>query len=139
MIDQQTLKQIEEYYNSGDLYLNADEFSMALESFHQAAALIPEPRHRYEIALPVFTAIGETYYFAGQYEQALDAFRVAANSPGGVENPLTHLRLGQVHFELGDLDQAADELTRGYMLGGRELFEGEDDKYLAFLSTRITL
>ena len=60
-------------------------------------------------------------------------------SPDGQGNALIHLRLGQTSFELGDLDRAADELTRAYMAAGSEIFEDEDVKYVAFLSTKIKL
>lgn len=123
----------------GDGYLNADQFAEALEKYRQAAALIPEPAIEHPLALSVYTAIGEAYYFAGQHQQALEAFQKAMKAPGAIENPLAHLRLGQAYFEVGRLDDAADELTRAYMLDGRDVFEGEDDKYLAFLATRITL
>jgi hypothetical protein len=33
----------------------------------------------------------------------------------------------------GEVDKAADELARGYMLGGPELFDGEEPKYPIFL------
>ena len=39
-------------------------------------------------------------------------------TPAG--NPFLRLRLGQVQVELGALDEAADNLTRAYMGGGRE-------------------
>ena len=34
---------------------------------------------------------------------------------------------------------AADFLTRAYALDGTDVFQGEDDKYLSFLATRIEL
>jgi tetratricopeptide (TPR) repeat protein len=139
MIDANVLEKINTLVDEGDDYLNADEFSTALGRYQQATVLIPEPKYRFDIALPVFTAIGEAYLYSGQFAQALDAFKVAMKSPGGIENPLTHLRLGQTHYELGDFDKSADELTRAYMLGGAELFEGEDEKYLSFLSKRIVI
>jgi tetratricopeptide (TPR) repeat protein len=132
-------QQIESLYEAGDALLNIDQFSAALAKYRQAAGLIPEPVTQQPTALPVYTAIGEAYYYAGQFQEALGAFQMAMKAPGGIENPLTHLRLAQAYFEIGDLDLAADELTRGYMLGGRELFVGEDEKYLKFLATRIVL
>ena len=53
-----------------------------------------------------------------------------------IGNPFLHLRLGQCHFELGNLDGAADELARAYMSAGDEIFVGAD-KYFAFLKTRL--
>jgi hypothetical protein len=49
--------------------------------------------------------------------------------PGTIGNPWVHLRLGQVRFELGQLELATDELARAYMGGGRDVFEGQDPKY----------
>lgn len=139
MISTNVLKKIDALIDEGDDYLNADDFSTALGRYQRAAGMIPEPKHQFDIALPVFTAIGEAYYYSGQYAQALEAFKLAMKAPGGVENPLTHLRLGQAYYELGDFDKSADELTRAYMLGGSKIFDGEDEKYLSFLSQRIVL
>jgi hypothetical protein len=58
------------------------------------------------------------------------------HGPDAIGNPFLHLRLGQCLYELGDLDRAADELTRAYLGGGADLFDGAD-QYLAFLKTRL--
>jgi hypothetical protein len=59
--------------------------------------------------------------------------------PGGLGNPFLHLRFGQILFESGDHDLAADELIRAYMGAGDEIFENEDPKYLNFLKTRAKI
>ena len=46
------------------------------------------------------------------------------------------MRLGQCHFELGELDRAADELMRAYMGAGSDIFKDQDPKYIEFLNTR---
>ncbi len=125
--------------DAGDVFLNTDAFSQAIECYQQALSLIPSPKHLYHIALTAFTALGEAYLFSGHYRDALSAFQEALKAPGGVENPLLHLRLGQAYYEGGDFDHAADSLTRAYALDGRAVFQGEDDKYLLFLATRIEL
>ncbi|MBX9679224.1 MAG: tetratricopeptide repeat protein [Gemmataceae bacterium] len=139
MAQQTTLDKIQSLCDLGDGYLNADQFAEALEKYREAATLIPEPFTEHQLALSVYTAIGEAHLFAGQHQQSLEAFQKAMNAQGAIENPLAHLRLGQAYFEVGRMDDAADELTRAYMLDGRDVFDGEDDKYLAFLATRITL
>lgn len=133
------LKKIRAKVDRGDELLDRDEFARALEAFHEAVALIPAPKHQHEIALTAYTALGEGYFFAGYHDQALRAFAAALKAPGGVENPLLHLRIGQACFEISEFDRAADALTRAYALDGRDVFEGEDDKYLSFLATRIAL
>jgi tetratricopeptide (TPR) repeat protein len=133
------LNDIQARIDDGDVFLNTDAFAQAVERYQQALSMIPEPKHLYDISLPAFTALGEAYFYSGDYRNALSAFREALKVPGGVENPLLHLRLGQTYYESGDLNRAADSLTRAYALGGRDVFEGEDDKYLSFLASRIEL
>lgn len=130
---------IQKKIDEGDDFLNEDRFTLAIKCYEQAVALIPEPRNAHAVSLHVFMALGEGYFFSGYYDQALVAFKQAMKTPGGVENPLTHLRMGQSYFEIGELEAAADSLTRAYALDGRDVFKGEDDKYLSFLATRIEL
>jgi tetratricopeptide (TPR) repeat protein len=125
--------------DQGDEYLDADKFTKAIDCYRQALLLLPEPKHGHEISLLAFTALGEAYFFSGWYQKALRAFRQAEKAPGGVENPLLHLRMGQASFEEGDFDRTADSLSRAYALDGRAIFRGEDKKYLSFLATRIEL
>ena len=133
------LKKIEAKLNRGDELLDRDEFRKAWEAYSAAVSLISEPRYEHEISLMAYTALGESYFFAGWHKKALRAFKEAMKAPGGVENPLLHLRMGQAYFEDGNLDHAADSLTRAYALDGRKVFRGEDKKYLAFLASRIEL
>jgi tetratricopeptide (TPR) repeat protein len=139
MLSPSLLKKIQAKMDRGDELLDRDQFAKAQEAFRQAVALIPSPKYRHEISLPAYTALGEGYLFAGYHERALRAFQQALKAPGGVESPLLYLRIGQAYFEIRDYDRAADELTRAYALDGRDVFDGEDDKYLSFLATRIKL
>ena len=139
MLPVRLLDVIQAKLDEGDEFLNADDFADAIALYQQAVSLIPAPKHLHEISLPAFTALGEAYFFSGHYRDALTALKQAEKAPGGVENPLLHLRLGQAYFESGDLDRAGDSLTRAYALDGRDVFDGEDDKYLSFLATRVEL
>lgn len=139
MLTPATLKAIRAKLDQGDRLLDRDRFARAWDAYRAALALIPDPKHQYGIALEAYTALGEGYFFAAHHDRALRAFREALKAPGGVENPLLHLRIGQAHFERGEFDAAADALTRAYALDGEDVFAGEDEKYLAFLATRIDL
>lgn len=139
MLTPAVLKTIRAKLDQGDRLLDRDQFARAWDAYSAALALIPDPKHEYAIALEAYTALGEGYFFAARHDRALRAFAEAIKAPGGVENPLLHLRTGQAHFELGELAAAADALTRAYALGGADVFAGEDEKYLAFLATRIDL
>lgn len=139
MLEPTLLEMIQSKLTEGDAFLDRDLFAKAHEAYRQAVALIPAPQHLQGISLEAYTALGEGYYFAGYHDRALRAYMQALKAPGGVENPLLHLRIGQAYFETRQFDDAADSLTRAYALDGRDVFDGEDEKYLAFLATRIEL
>src|SRR5688572_3086729 len=123
MLDSSTQKMIVALSNEGDKYLDEGAFDDALKSYQAALDLLPEPKHQWEAATSVFTAIGETLYFMANYAEALRPLQHATMCPGGLGNGLIHLRLGQVYYELGDYDKAGDELTRAYMAEGTAIFE----------------
>jgi len=137
MLDDAIGKQIDDLCEAGNDLVDGDRFDEAIESFRTAAELIPEPKENWEASMWVYTAIGETQFFKEEYSEAVESLQFATICPDGLGNPLVHLRLGQSHFELSNLDKAADEFTRAYMGAGEEIFEDEDPKYLAFLKTRI--
>lgn len=51
--------------------------------------------------------------------------------PGAIGNPSIHMRLGQVEFELGNLERVAEELARAYLQQGQNVSASEDPKYRA--------
>lgn len=54
-------------------------------------------------------------------------------------NPLVHIKKGICHFELKELEKAADSFTKAYMLEGEQIFQNEDSKYFNFLKTKIQM
>jgi hypothetical protein len=60
-------------------------------------------------------------------------------SLGAEGNPFLHMRYGQVLFDAGELDAAAEQLAAAYAVAGADVFEAQDEKYLRFLGTRIEL
>jgi tetratricopeptide (TPR) repeat protein len=139
MLSPDVQERMDELCREGDEHLDAGDFEHALEAYRTAADLIPDPKEDWQASTWIFTAIGEALYFKGEYAEALQNLRVAVVSPGGLGNPLVHLRLGEVYYELGDFEKAGDELTRAYMGAGREIFVSENTKYISFLSTKIEL
>jgi tetratricopeptide (TPR) repeat protein len=124
---------------TGNALVEAGEHYEAIQSFADAWSLIPEPKEAWNAATWVLVALGDTYFLAGHHDHARDALQEAMHCPAAIGNPFIHLRLGQALFELDELDRAADELIRAYMGAGPEIFEPEEPKYLAFLSTRAVL
>ncbi len=133
------LDEIQGKLEVGDEALDAGEYATALARYREAAALLPEPRLGHDISYAVHAALGDGYFFAEDFQQAAAALRDALKAADGLADPVVHLRLGQAYFEMGDLDRAFDSLMYAYALDGRNVFQGEDGKYLAFLAARTTL
>jgi tetratricopeptide (TPR) repeat protein len=137
MLPESVIKQIKDHLAEGDQFLDRDDYTRASHAYHRALALIPEAKTDHPVALDVFLAVGEALFFSARYSDSIRSFQMAMKCPGGVEDSLVHLRLGEAYYELGDLDSAADELARAYILHREDIFEDEDPKYLSFLKTRI--
>jgi tetratricopeptide (TPR) repeat protein len=122
---------------TGDVSASARRFEEAIGHYKAAWALIPEPKTDWNASTWLLAAIGDAAFLGGYKGSALEALRFAMHCPDGTGNPFLHLRLGQVLFDQGDHDAAADELARAYMAAGAEIFDQEEPRYFAFLSTRM--
>jgi tetratricopeptide (TPR) repeat protein len=129
-LDDSLYARITELSDQGNDYVEDGNFDEAIEKYKEALALMPEPIEEWEASTWLMTALGETYFFKQDYKNALQTLQNAMHCPDAIGNPLIHLRLGQVQFEVGNQARAKDELARAYMGGGEEIFEDEDPKYL---------
>jgi tetratricopeptide (TPR) repeat protein len=134
-LDDTTHSRISSLSQEGDELVNAGRSHAALRKYHEAWAILPEPKEDWEAATWLLSAIGDTHFLLKDYPNAIAALRNATDCPNGIGNPFIHLRLGQSYFELGDMAKASDELVRAYMGGGRELFENVEPKYSDFLTS----
>jgi tetratricopeptide (TPR) repeat protein len=132
-LDDELFAQITEICERGNLAFDDDRFDEAIEEYGRALAVLPPPLERWEASTWVLTALGDCHYLKEEYPEALGYLARAVRCEGGLGNPFIHLRLGQVHFELGNEDRAKNELARAYMGDGPEIFEDQDPKYLTFL------
>lgn len=121
----------------GDNLLEQGQVKEAIVEYVHALSLLPKPIHEWEAATWLFTAIGDAYWSIRDYERAYKALHSALRSPEGIGNPFIHLRMGQVQYELGNREKAADELLRAYMGADKEIFEGEDPKYFQLIEDLI--
>lgn len=132
-------EEIETLCEKADALSDGGEYADAIRKYWEAYDLIPEPKADWEASLWVLGAIADANFMGGDFVAGRDNLANAMHLPDAIGNPFLHLRLGQCQFELGELDRAADELTRAYGLAGEEIFEGEDKKYFEFLKTRIAM
>ncbi|UDL04775.1 tetratricopeptide repeat protein [Marinobacter sp. CA1] len=121
----------------GDELVKSGQLEEAKANYISALKLLPEDRNEWEAATWIYVAIGDVHFQMGNYEKCFRCFYNAVQCPGGLGNPYVHLRLGQMYFEQGNEDKAADELARAYMGAGMDIFMEDDPKYLEFLETKI--
>lgn len=124
---------------NGDELANVGKFHDAIAEYNKAWALLPGPRDGWDAATWVLAAIGEAAISGGYTDLAKQAFDDVMACPGAIGNAFLHLRRGQLLFDAGNLDAAADELMGAYMDGGGKIFEAEAPKYLEFLETRAAI
>lgn len=136
-LDSAIHSKITELCQLGDSHVEEGELDLALAKYQEALTLIPAPHARWQASTWVWTAIGDTYFMKGDFEQSLDAFRAAMRGPDAIGNPFIHLRLGQSAFETGDMETAREHLLRAYMAEGIEIFEDERPDYLDLIKPLI--
>lgn len=132
-------RQIEQICAEGDALADAGQYREAIARYNDAWVLVPEPPADWNASTWILGAIADAAFLGGFLNSARDALDYVMYCPDAIGNPFLHLRRGQVLFEAGEFDQAADELMRAYMGGDAELFENEAPKYLKFLRTRAVL
>jgi tetratricopeptide (TPR) repeat protein len=135
-LDPATHKRILALCAVGDRHAAGGHHGFALKQYADAWALIPDPKERWNLSTSVISAIADSWFLAGKYDEVLRALEFGMNCPDAVGNPFLHLRLGQALLEQGEEDRAQDELMRAYQAHGEAIFAHEDPKYLAFLAGR---
>lgn len=113
------------------------KFKESIAEYQKGIALLGEKIMSSKYAVMLFCGIGEAYFLQKEWQEALDYYGKAVSSEGGLGEPLIHLRLGQIRFEFGQFEKAADELMRAYMGGGNLMFKGENPKYFKLIESLL--
>lgn len=128
---------IDKLCQQGDQFAQVDQHDDALDRYEAAWELLPEPKQQWPAATWILMAAGDVYFEKRDYVAAIQALQESLDCPDGSTNPFVQLRLGQSHFELGDLNSAANALEAVWRDCGDEIFADEDPKYLSFLKTQL--
>jgi hypothetical protein len=138
-LDDSTYARITEFAQQGDELASQGSYRDAINVYNRGWKLLPEPKSDWSAATWLLAAIADAAYLGGFLTTARQALDDVMYCPDAIGNPFLHLRRGEVLFDQGELDAAADELVRAYMGAGSEIFEREPAKYLNFLKTRAVI
>ncbi len=138
-IPEEGYNKILKFCASGDDFAGRREYTAAIDEYNKAWSLIPEPKDHWHASTWVLAALIDAYFLAGRNDYALDALQYVMTCPDAIGNPFLHLRFGEVLFELGEKDAAANELIRAYAIEGEQIFAAEDPKYFEFLKTKAII
>ncbi len=126
-------EEISQLSELGNELIEHSRYDEAVHMFQQALRLLPTPRERWEAGTWLVVAMGDCRFAQGRFAEALAQFRVAEAYPGGADNALVLLRIGECLIELdGDKAAAIDAFARAQALEGGGIFAHEDTKYLSF-------
>lgn len=123
---------VKECSRLGEMFFEVGEYRFAIEKYKEALEILPHSKNQWEAATWLNTALGDSYFMVDSYEEAKNYFFDALNCPNGTENPFILLRLGQSLWELDEKRKALEYLIKAYKLGGKRIFDGEDEKYFRF-------
>jgi tetratricopeptide (TPR) repeat protein len=129
--------QIVSKLEQGDQYAEAGEYNKAIEKYESALNLVPLQKENWEVSLHIYTAMADSYFNLGNYQQANNNYEQALKCPDGLGNGYVWLGLGETYYELENMEKAKDALMSAYMLEGKEIFEDEDDKYFSLIQDSI--
>lgn len=138
-LDESIYSEITRLCAAGDRLAELKQFDDAVYEYNKAWMLVPEPKNSWEASTWILAAIADACFLYGKRKSARQALEYAMTCPGRIGNPFLHLRLGQVLYDAGEEDMAANELIRAYMGAGLEIFEKDDKKYFAFLQSRAKI
>lgn len=131
------LDRIDAICEEADLLFEDEKSEEAIAKYNEALTLLPEPIEEYEPSAWLISSIGDVHFFDEKYDLALAQFEHAIGCVDSEENPYLLLRIGQCHFELGEMDDAEDAFHEAYAIEGEEIFEEEDPKYWEFLKNKL--
>jgi len=126
--------QIIDIKKQGDDLQMRKQYIKAIEKYEDAIKLIPEPIEQWTYIRVLWLSIAENYWLnakfkkgeGGGYYEALEVYRMLMKLPRSVGKSDYHAKIGQIRYELGDIQKAKDELIRSFLLSGMQDFDNMD-------------
>lgn len=136
-LSDQLYDSIMEDLDKGDDCIENLQIKAAINHYLNGLEKLPNPKSDWEIAMHLYTALGDAYFNDEEFDSANDAYNQALKCPDALGNGYIWLGLGQSYFELGNHVKAKDALMSAYMLECDEIFEDSDPKYFSLIKPYI--
>jgi hypothetical protein len=127
----------DELFCAGDNFASDEQFAEALECLRAAWDALPEPREKQKRATEILAGIADAAFHVGQWAECRRAAQDGLRCGEPASAPSFQWRLGQALFELGEVAEATEVLTRLYADHGLSWFQKEDPKYLNLIRARV--
>lgn len=138
-LDDALYEKVCELSEQGNVLMEEDSYGEALNKFQNALELLPEPKNKWESYTWLKAGTTDAYFLSGDFKSAMDEAFDGMNGPDGVNNEFLLMRLGQCAYALwgADSEKTIDLLAKAYLLGGSDLFQDEDPKYLNLVKLHL--
>lgn len=137
-INNELYAKIEKLSELGNHEADYGNYEDALKYFNDAYDLLPIPKEKWEAYIWLCASIGDMYFSLKKYDMAMDYFE-RSYAEDSIGNPFILLRIGEIHYELNHKKEAKEYLLRAYMLEGKEIFDGKNQKYYKWLSKNVKM
>ena len=107
---------------------------LAIGKYNEAISILPDPVDQWKYIRILWGSIADIYVVMNDYQAALEYFRQIMKLPLSVGDYDYHARIGLIHYEMGSMEKAKDELMRAYLLKGEDAFKYMGDaKYFELI------
>lgn len=131
----------------GDTLQMQQKYLKAVGKYQEALDLIPEPFTEWKYSRILLSQMAENYHLnakfnnskGGGYEEALNKLSLLMQCDKSVGISAFHAQIGIIRYEMGNLEKAADEFLRVYLIDGPEDFHYllEKPEYLELIKPII--
>ncbi|WAB96303.1 hypothetical protein OSW16_17280 [Pseudomonas putida] len=137
-VNKDHLDRIKELATSGRKAWLAGNLELAEHDFLASWDAIPEPKLEYDFSQTASYGITIFYRSTGQIEKAKLWLNIARSSYGAGEASEEYISFleGTILFENNELERAYELFYPQYKKYGKRAFEGEDKRYLHFVTER---
>ncbi len=146
-LSSEILKCLYELAEEGHKLTHEEKYMEAIHVWNKAIELIPEPKLNFFETANFYEGIAYNYQMMNLFTEAMDYMNKALRCWGDEanQNAFTLRNLGEIYYELGDMEHSLDYLRKAYNLEGDEIFYSDGygkidhNKYFKILKKKTNL